>query len=220
MSKPELYYDPNSPPVRSVLLALAALGINDQVDLKLVRLFQREHLNEAFVKLNPLHKVPVWKHGDLVLTDSHAILMYLCDVYGQESEFSLNDPKKRALVNNRLCFNNSVLFQRESSLMVKIFHRQIAEVTEDHLKPLEEVVGYLETYLASSKFVACDELTVADFSIVAILSTMETICPIPASRWPKVAAWYETMKQLPYYHEANQTGLDKLKAKLNVVLSK
>lgn len=52
MSKPELYYDPNSPPVRSVLLALAALGINDQVDLKLVRLFQREHLNDDFVKVS------------------------------------------------------------------------------------------------------------------------------------------------------------------------
>ncbi|XP_062547685.1 glutathione S-transferase E14-like [Armigeres subalbatus] len=221
MSNPELYYDDVSPPVRGVLLTIAALGIDDQIDLKLVRLFEGAHLYKDFVKLNPLHTVPVLKHDDLVLTDSHAIVMYLCDIYAQnDDEFSLNDPRQRARVHNRLCFNNAVLFQRDAELMRSIFHRKIASVEKHHLAPIEEAIDYLEVYLTKSKFVACDRLTVADFPIVATLSTVETICPILESRWPKVTAWYETMKQLPYYKKANQVGLDKIKIKLMAIMEK
>nr|7EBT_A Chain A, Glutathione transferase [Aedes aegypti]7EBT_B Chain B, Glutathione transferase [Aedes aegypti]7EBT_C Chain C, Glutathione transferase [Aedes aegypti]7EBT_D Chain D, Glutathione transferase [Aedes aegypti]7EBU_A Chain A, Glutathione transferase [Aedes aegypti]7EBU_B Chain B, Glutathione transferase [Aedes aegypti]7EBU_C Chain C, Glutathione transferase [Aedes aegypti]7EBU_D Chain D, Glutathione transferase [Aedes aegypti]7EBV_A Chain A, Glutathione transferase [Aedes aegypti]7EB len=220
MSKPVLYYDDISPPVRGVLLTVAALGIKDQVELKLVRLFEREHLLEDFVKLNPLHAVPVLKHDDLVLTDSHAIIMYLCDIFGQDGDFSLKDPKQRARVHNRLCFNNAVLFQRESIVMRGLINRSIVTLEDHHLKPVQEAYDCLEVYLTNSKFVACDQLTVADFPIVACMSTVGMVCPLSTSRWPKTAAWFETMKQLPYYQQANQVGVDKLKERLHAVMKK
>ncbi|KXJ68754.1 hypothetical protein RP20_CCG001852 [Aedes albopictus] len=220
MSKLELFYDSVSPPVRGVLLTIAALGINDQVDLKLVRLFAREHLLEDFVKLNPLHTVPVLRHDDLVLTDSHAIVMYLCDMFGQDGDFSLNDPKQRARVHNRLCFNNAVLFQRDSAVLRNVFNRSIVTVEDHHLKPIQDAYDCLEVYLTNNKFVACDKLTVADFPIVATLSTVENVCPISKDRWPKMTAWFETMQKLPYYQQANQAGLDKLKEKLFEVMKK
>uniref|UniRef100_A0A8D8DC18 glutathione transferase n=1 Tax=Culex pipiens TaxID=7175 RepID=A0A8D8DC18_CULPI len=219
MSKPVLYYDDVSPPVRSVLLTIAALDINDKIDLSWIHLFRAAHLKEDFVKINPLHTVPVLQHEDLVLTDSHAILVYLCDIFGTDSNFSLENPKQRAKVLNRLCFNNSIFFARDAELMRKIFQRHITDVSE-HLKPVEEAIDFLEIYLSDSHFVACDELTVADFSIVATLSTLESVCPIEESRWPKVHDWYGRMRQLPYYHEANQVGLDKLRDKLNSILMK
>ncbi|XP_058815240.1 glutathione S-transferase E14-like isoform X2 [Topomyia yanbarensis] len=214
MTNPVLYYDDVSPPVRSVLLTMAALNIDDKINKHWIHLFGAAHLRRDFVEINPLHTVPVLKDEELVLTDSHAILMYLCDVYGPGTKFTLDDPKKRAQVLNRLCFNNSVFFQRDAELMRKIFREEINEVS-DHLKPIEEAIDCLEIYLNSTKFVACDELTVADFSIVATLSTLETVCPISESRWPKVKAWYEEMQRLAYYYEANQVGLSKLRAKVN-----
>lgn len=138
MSKPVLYYDDVSPPVRSVLLTIAALDINDKIDLSWIHLFGAAHLKEDFVKvrlnnlifktsikikylqINPLHTVPVLQHEDLVLTDSHAILVYLCDIFGTDSSFSLENPKQRAKVLNRLCFNNSIFFARDAELMVNI----------------------------------------------------------------------------------------------------
>ncbi|XP_058449272.1 uncharacterized protein LOC131429241 [Malaya genurostris] len=215
---PVLYYDDASPPVRSVLLTISALDINDKIDMKWINLFGADHLKPDFVNINPLHTVPVLTDEELILTDSHAILTYLCDVYGQGTNFSLGDPKQRAIVLNRLCFNNSVLFQRDAELMRKIFRKQLRDIST-HLKPVEEAIDYLEIYLKTSKFVACDKLTVADFSIVATLSTAESVCPISSSRWPKVKAWYEEMQKLPYYNDANQVGLTKLRAKLNSILN-
>ncbi|XP_053692127.1 uncharacterized protein LOC128740592 [Sabethes cyaneus] len=218
MSKPILYYDDVSPPVRSVLLALAALDITDKIELKWIDLFSAAHRKPEFVKLNPLHRVPVLEHDDLLLTDSHAILVYLCDVYGLNTKFSLSDPKQRARVLNRLCFNNSVFFQRDAELMRKVFHDKLTDVS-GHLKPVIEAIDFLEIYLSKTRFIACDELTVADFAAVATLSTLESVCPIQESRWPKVKAWYNELRKLPYYHEANQIGLDKVKAKIYSILN-
>jgi Glutathione S-transferase, N-terminal domain len=137
--KPILYFDNISPPVRSVLLLIEALNID--VDYRFVDLFAQEHLAEDYVKvtedrkiqtwytkrltseithqLNPLHTVPTLKHDDLILTDSHAILFYLCDVYGDSTIFELKNPVLRGKVLNRLMFNSSVLFQRDKEVMVR-----------------------------------------------------------------------------------------------------
>lgn len=77
-------------------------------------------------------------------------------------------------------------------------------------KKVEESYEYLESYLASSKYVAGDVLSVADFSVVATLSTIEVMVPI-ASVHKKLLGWYKRMKSLPYYEAGNQAGLDKLK---------
>lgn len=36
---------------------------------------------------------------------SNAILQYLCDRYGKDDKLYPKDPKSRAIVNHRLCFN-------------------------------------------------------------------------------------------------------------------
>lgn len=47
--KPELYFDRRSPPVRSVLLLIEALGI--EVDHKPIDLAKGEHRSDSFVKV-------------------------------------------------------------------------------------------------------------------------------------------------------------------------
>lgn len=119
---PILYFDKRSPPVRSNLLLIQALNI--PVEYKLVDLFKVEHLSEEFLKVNPLHTVPCLKHGDLLLTDSHAILMYLCDVYGKGSALEIKGERERALILNRLMFNGTVLFEREKVIMVRTYDKK------------------------------------------------------------------------------------------------
>lgn len=114
---PILYFDKRSPPVRSVLLLIQALEI--PMEYKLIDLFKVEHLKQEFLNVNPLHTVPCLKYNGLLLTDSHAILMYLCDVYGKESTFEIKGIEDRAVVLNRLMFNGTVLFEREKIIMVR-----------------------------------------------------------------------------------------------------
>lgn len=115
-SIPLLYFDNRSPPVRSVLLLINALELS--IEYKEIDLFKVQHLSEEFLKINPLHTVPCLSHNDLLLTDSHAILMYLCDSFGKRSPFEIKGTVERARVLNRLMFNATVLFEREKIIMV------------------------------------------------------------------------------------------------------
>jgi len=56
MGKLTLYGIDGSPPVRSVLLTLNALGL--EFEYKIVNLPEKEHLKPEFLKINPLHTVP------------------------------------------------------------------------------------------------------------------------------------------------------------------
>lgn len=96
--RPIFYYDERSPPVRSVLLLINALNID--IEYKLVDLFEIDHLKEEFIQINYFHTVPCLKHKDLILTDSHAILVYLCDIYGKGTPFEITSAQQRASIMN------------------------------------------------------------------------------------------------------------------------
>ncbi|XP_053672087.1 uncharacterized protein LOC128722449 [Anopheles nili] len=214
-----LYYDEVSPPVRSVLMAIAALGIKDRFKLEYVDLFRRGHLTSEFLKINPMHTIPVLQHGDLKLTDSHAILVYLCDMFAPEGHpLAIGDTQTRAKVLNRLCFNNGFLFQRDADVMRRIFSREITDVKQ-HLQPIAETVDALEQFLKESRYTALDRLSVADFSIVATLSTLNLLVPVTAERWPRVFEWFEEMQKLPYYSEQNSAGLEKMRKMLSITIN-
>lgn len=56
------------------------------------------------------------------------------------------------------------------------------------------------------------QMTIADISIVTIVSTVDMIVPVTAGAWPKLHHWwYNLMKELPHYEQAN-AGLAGLKA--------
>uniref|UniRef100_A0A182Q2T3 glutathione transferase n=1 Tax=Anopheles farauti TaxID=69004 RepID=A0A182Q2T3_9DIPT len=192
MSTPEmtLYYDEVSPPARSILMALSALGVKDRAKLVHIDLFNAEHFSQDFLKVNPLHTVPVLQHGDLTLTDSHAILMYLCDTFATAGhDLAIPDTLTRA--------------------KRKVFSGEITEPSE-HLYPIEETIDALELYLKESKYSALDRLSVADFSIMATLASVNIVLPITADRWPRVAEWFDEIQALPWYDEQQRAGVEKI----------
>lgn len=77
----------------------------------------------------------------------------------------------------------------------------------------------LETILKKRTFVAGDQMTIADFSIVATLSTAEIYLPIDVEKYPKINAWYQKMKALPYYN-INEKGVEMFKSVFTKLLSK
>ena len=50
-----------------------------------------ETMTPAFLKLNPRHKIPVMTHGDLVLTESAAILNYMTEAFPVPEDFYVPD---------------------------------------------------------------------------------------------------------------------------------
>ena len=60
-----------------------------------------------------------------------------------------------------------------------------------------------KTPLADGKYITGDQMTIADISLIASLSFLETI-EFDFSDFPNVVAWRSKMKAEPFYKEANE----------------
>ena len=161
-----------------------------------VNLFAGEAQRPEFLKLNPAAKLPVLVDGDLVLTESAAIVLYLAEKYGK---FLPAHPRGRAEVNRWLLFTvteleqplwriakNAFLYPEEQRLAADIplaseDFRRMAQVAEKHMRGRTFVVG--------------DEVTVADFVLAYTLDWAHEAQLL--DRYPKLAAYMERMYERP-----------------------
>lgn len=107
-----------SPPARAVLLLARYLQLD--IDIVHVDLYSGEQHSEEFFKINPLRQVPVLVDGDFVLTESRAILTYLVNSRKPGSELYPSDPIARGLVDQRLYFDATVVFEKMMDLIVSL----------------------------------------------------------------------------------------------------
>lgn len=98
---PILFHNAFSPPSRSTLLVIRNLGLD--VDVKVIDTYRGEQHTPEYLKINPLHQVPVYTDGDFILTESRAISCYLASLH--KSPLYPADLQKRALVDSRLYFD-------------------------------------------------------------------------------------------------------------------
>lgn len=112
----KLFFMSISPPSRAVLLTIRNLNLN--VEVKNVNLLAGEHLTTEFLKLSPVHQVPVLVDDDFVLCESRAIMTYLVNSKKPESDLYPKEPRRRALIDQRLYYDATVVFERNGSVIV------------------------------------------------------------------------------------------------------
>ncbi|GMY20110.1 glutathione S-transferase zeta class-like [Fagus crenata] len=78
-----------------VRIALNLKGL--KYEYKAVNLVKGEQFSPGFTKLNPIGYVPALVHGDMVLADSFAIIMYLEDKYPHHRPLLPQDIHKKAI---------------------------------------------------------------------------------------------------------------------------
>jgi glutathione S-transferase len=131
-----------------------------------VNLVAGEHRRPEFLKVNPAGKLPVLVDGDLVLTESVAIVLYLAEKYPEKGLLP-TDLTERAHVNRWLLFAATELEQPLWRIS-----RHTALYPEDKRLPgdvalarqeFKEMAAVLEKHLQGRQFVVGDRATVADF---------------------------------------------------------
>lgn len=204
MVKPILYGIDASPPVRAVKLTLAALQL--PYDYKIVNLMNKEQHSEEYLKKNPQHTVPLLEDGDANIADSHAIMAYLVSKYGKDDSLYPKDLVKRALVDNRMYFESGVVFANAlRSLAKMVLFLGKTEVPQERIDAITEAYDFVEAFLKDQTYVAGNQLTIADFSLISSISSLVAFVPVDAAKYPKLSAWIKRLEQLPYYAE-NSTG--------------
>lgn len=208
-----LYYYNMSPQSRAVNLAVHALGI--VVDYKTLDLLQREQLKPEFLKINHQHSLPTIVDEDgFVLWDSHAINQYLVSKYGKSDDpLYPKDLKKRAIVDQRLHYSNDIFYaMREMTRKVLLQKKQT--IDEEDAKNMTECYNVVENYLQDNEWIAGDTMTIADFSYIAMFSSLPAYVPLD-SKYPNIVRWMaHCAKNMKNYDQANEMGGSALAQKI------
>lgn len=200
----DLYYMPLSPPCRSVLLTAKALNIS--LNCRLTDVFAGETRTESFLKMNPAHTIPTLDDNGFYLIESRPILTYLVQKYGKDSTLYPADPKERAVVNSRLLFDMGTLYLRFCNCVVPLLLGTSTVIEEEKISKLREALDWLDGFLYRTTWAAGDNMTVADHSLVATVSTIEAT-GVELSPWVNICKWYSRcMGSMKGYSELNHGG--------------
>ncbi|EDW28059.1 GL27185 [Drosophila persimilis] len=200
----DFYYMLYSAPCRSILMTAKALGL--ELNKKKVDLDAGDHLKPEFVKINPQHTIPTLVDGDLAVWESRAILVYLAEKYGKDDSLYPNDPQQKAVVNQRLFFDLGTLYQS----YVYYYYPQLFEDVQkpadpENFKKIDAAFELFNTLLEGQLYAALNKLTLADFALLATVSTFE-ISEYDFRKFPNVVRWYENAKKVIPGWEENWEG--------------
>ncbi len=159
-------------PTRSLRVRWTLQELDIPFEAITVNMLKGEHLQPAFLKINPAGKLPALVDGDLVLTESMAIVIYLAEKYADKG-FIPADVKQRAEFFKWIMFTATELEQplwriARNTNLYPAEKRQPTDVemAAEDFRPTAEV---LDEHLAGRKFVAGDGATVADFALAYTL---------------------------------------------------
>ncbi|KAL0868354.1 hypothetical protein ABMA27_007873 [Loxostege sticticalis] len=200
-----LYKKDTSPPCRAVLMTIHALNIPD---VKFIDVFlpNGEHLTEEYVKMNPQHTVPLLKDDDFLIWDSHAICGYLVNKYGKDDRLYPTEPQKRAVIDQRLHFDSSVLFVALKSTVEPVIYKGDKTFKEENLVKIRAAYEFMEKFL-TTPWLAGEEVTLADISCVSTISSMNEIVPIDEKVYPKLVAWLQRCSEQDFFQKGNAKNI-------------
>ncbi|KAI5645188.1 glutathione S-transferase 1-like isoform X1 [Phthorimaea operculella] len=194
-----------SPPARACMMACDIFNV--PVEMIDINITAQMHKTPEFLQLNPLHTVPVFQDEDLVIQDSHAILMYLSDVYAADECWYPRDARRRALVNQKLFFDTSYTSPIVKTVITEAVKDGVRKLSDKRKSEIEEIYGFLEEFLIRDKYLAGDNITIADLSVIPSFTTLCYIMPFESKKYPKTYAWVKTMAEQSYYKKYNEPGL-------------
>ena len=172
-----------------------------RVDFEPVRisLVAGEHQRPEFLKINPAGKIPVLVDGDLVLTESVAIVLYLAEKYSDKGLLPVN-LDQRAQVNRWLLFAATELEQP----LWRISRHTTLYPEEQRLpadlmiasREFKEMATVLEKHMRGREFLVGDSVTVADFVMAYTLDWGDEVQLLDAC--PELMAYIKRMYARPH----------------------
>lgn len=98
-------------------------NLNLDVEIIHVNFQKGENKSNDFTALNPLQQVPVLVEDDgFILTESRAIAAYLVATYDPKSSlYPLDNPAKRALIDERLYYDAMTVFFSHIQILVNFY---------------------------------------------------------------------------------------------------
>ncbi|MBV7431644.1 glutathione S-transferase family protein [Acidovorax sp. sif1233] len=162
-----------------------------------VNLLAGEHRQAAHLARNPLGQVPVLVDGDVVLSDSNAILVYLVQRYAPGSHWLPQDPVGQAGLQRWFSLAAGMLAPGASSARFAALTGR--EPSEAALAIGRRLFDFMEPALDGRDWLLGGAApTLADIAMVSYTS-QAPIGGLSLATYPRIAAWVARMEALPGY---------------------
>jgi glutathione S-transferase len=194
-----LYHVPLCPYSRKIRLALREKGIA----ATLIEV-QPWDDPDGFFKINPAGEVPVLDDGPDRVIDSQAIADFLQEAYPEPDLYGrtlVQRVETRRLVgwfDGKFAREVTDLLWREK--LLKRWKRQgfpRSEALREGAQNIRGHLAYLEYLYQGRRWLAGDEITMADITAAAHLSVLDYLGDVPWSEAPGAREWYAKMKSRP-----------------------
>ncbi|MEO1016265.1 MAG: glutathione S-transferase family protein [Pseudomonadota bacterium] len=196
-----LYHLPVCPFSRKVRLALRELDL--AAELEEVEPWKRE---PEFLALNPAAEVPVLMDDRQVVADSQAICEYLEEVHRDRTLFGNNTAQRTET--RRLVFWFDTKFNREVTELLwreKLLSRlkrsgtPSSEAVRAGSANIRHHLAYIGFLFENRRWLAGDDLTLADLTAAAHLSVLDYLGDVPWGENEAAKTWYAKIKSRPSF---------------------
>ena len=198
-----LIHHPVSPQARKIRAVMA--------EKKMLFILKEEEpwkLSDDVYKLNPAGELPIFLSDGVVVSGNYAITEYLEET-STEIPLIKGDAKQRAEI-RRLTEWFDQKFYREvyrnivSEKIQKRFAQGLApdsKILKVGLNNLNFHLEYIDWLLERRKYLAGDELTLADLTAAAHLSIIDYLGDVPWEMYRNAKIWYSKIKSRPCFKE-------------------
>lgn len=197
-----LYDMPISGNCYKIRLLLSFLQLPYQrisIDLK-----ARQQKTPEFLAINTFGQVPVLVDGDIVIRDSHAILVYLARAYGGQ-QWLPEDAQSLALVTQWLSNSaNEISNGLAAARAYHLLNRTEIDIERAQARAIN-ILTLLNQHLLQRKWLELERPTIADIACYPYIAVAHE-GQIDLTHFPNILAWLERVKQLPNYVAMNSAN--------------
>ena len=206
-----LYGTPKSRALR-VSWMLEELGLDWHFEY--IDFAKGDNRSEEFLALNPSGKIPVLVDGNLVLTESMAINLYLCEKYGNNVFLPQGSIEERARHNQWLSF---VITELEQALWSMGKHKfalpeevRVKDMLSTAKWEFDQAAALAENMMPDTQYLFGAYITVADIMLAQTLMWADTFKQdIP----PKLKRFMDEMTARPSFTYAVEKGKRAIEAR-------
>jgi glutathione S-transferase len=161
-----------------------------------------------YAAMNPNRKVPTLEDDGFVLWEANAILFYFASKCPARGAWPA-DPRGQADVLRWLAWESAhwdaesigmVTFEKNSKVVLGLGAPDPAFITRGE-ENFARFAAVLDGQLKGRSWMIGEQLTIADFSIGALVPTAVR-CGLPIERFGEVRRWYESLLALPAWRDA------------------
>jgi glutathione S-transferase len=184
-----LFHSPRSRSgaVRALLEELGA-----SYDLHVLDMKKGEQREPAYLAVNPMGKVPAIRHGDAIVTEQPAIVIYLADLYADAGLApAIGDPLRGAYLRWTVFYGSSF----EPAVIDRSMQREPAQRSSSPYGDYDTMLGALTQQLRKGPYLLGERFSAADVLWASALGWTTAFKLVP--ELPEIAAYMQRVNSRP-----------------------